>query len=196
MIDTKLRKVIQTPINFFSKGLIRLKISPNMLTVAALILGVVASVFVALDYVIAALALLWLSGLLDVFDGSVARLIGKSSKLGGYIDLIFDKIVEVSIILGFYFAAPQNVLAYLLFYVVVILNYSTFAIAGALFDNDSLKSMKYEIGLMERTETFITFSLMLIFKEIAFIILMTFNALVLATGIIRFIRIVRYSRKL
>jgi phosphatidylglycerophosphate synthase len=138
--------------------------------------------------------LLWISGLLDVLDGSVARLTGKSSASGAYMDLIFDRMVEAFIILGFTILAPANYIAYILFYISVIFNFTTFIVAGALFKNDSKKSMHYDTGIAERTETFIVFSLMLIFKNHITVILMVFNAIIFLTGIIRFYKVIKYSK--
>ena len=44
--------------------------------------------------------LLLISGFFDVVDGQVARVTGKSSKKGAFLDSVFDKIAEVTIFLG------------------------------------------------------------------------------------------------
>ncbi|MGI0074050.1 MAG: CDP-alcohol phosphatidyltransferase family protein [Nitrosotalea sp.] len=44
--------------------------------------------------------LLLISGFFDIVDGQVARITGKTSKKGAFLDSIFDKIAEVSIFLG------------------------------------------------------------------------------------------------
>ena len=44
--------------------------------------------------------LLLISGFFDIVDGQVARITGKSSKKGAFLDSIFDKISEVAIFLG------------------------------------------------------------------------------------------------
>jgi archaetidylinositol phosphate synthase len=44
--------------------------------------------------------LLLVSGFFDVVDGQVARFTKKTSKRGGFLDSIFDKIAEVAIFLG------------------------------------------------------------------------------------------------
>ena len=45
-------------------------------------------------------ALLLVSGFFDMIDGQVARVTGKTSKKGEYLDSMFDKIAEVAIFLG------------------------------------------------------------------------------------------------
>ena len=44
--------------------------------------------------------LLLVSGFFDIVDGQVARVTGKTSKKGAFLDSVFDKIAEVAIFLG------------------------------------------------------------------------------------------------
>lgn len=44
--------------------------------------------------------LLLISGFFDIVDGQVARITGKTSKKGAFLDSIFDKVAEVAIFLG------------------------------------------------------------------------------------------------
>lgn len=195
MIDTHLRKKVQPIFNLIAKVLIKLKVSPNQITVIAFVVGLIAAINVAFGNMLLAIILLWLSGLLDVLDGSVARLTNNVSKSGAYMDLVFDRMVEAAIILGFYFLFNQYTLAYLIFFISVIFNFSTFMAAGALFKNTSSKSMYYDVGIAERTETFIVFTLMMIFTNYLADILMVFNVIIFITGIIRFIKIINYDKK-
>ncbi|MCJ7690885.1 MAG: CDP-alcohol phosphatidyltransferase family protein [Clostridiaceae bacterium] len=194
MIDTRWRGKFEPMFNFLARILVSLKIKPNAITILAFAIGLFSAVFIGFNKLIVALILLWISGLLDALDGSVARLTGKSSAGGAYMDLIFDRMVEAFIILGFTILAPTNYFAYILFYISVIFNFTTFVVAGALFKNDSKKSMHYDTGIAERTETFIVFSLMLIFTKYITIILMVFNAIIFLTGIIRFHKVIKYSK--
>ena len=178
MIDTKLRARVQPTFDFLGKGLVKLRLTPNVITIMALIIGIFAGILIGFKLFTGAIVLLWLSGLLDVLDGTVARLTGKSSKIGAYLDLIFDRLVEAGIILGFYFAMPENAFAYLTFFIAVLFNFTTFTVAAALFSNKGEKSMHYDVGIAERTETFITFTLMLLFPAFSNIILLLFNGII------------------
>ncbi len=189
MLDSNARKYIQKSMNAIAtySGLVRLH--PNVITTMAFVVGLVCAFTIYRGYTIAAFVLLWVSGALDVLDGTVARLTNKSSKFGAYLDMIFDRMVEAAIILGFYLLAPQHALTYLLFFVVVLFNFTTFMLAGNLFVNTSVKSMHYDFGLAERTETFIFFSLSILFPPYIVIILNIFNALTFVTGVVRIVRI-------
>lgn len=52
--------------------------------------------------------LLLVSGFFDIVDGQVARITGKTSKKGAFLDSIFDKIAEVAIFLGILIGGYQQ----------------------------------------------------------------------------------------
>lgn len=191
MIDTKLRKFFQPIFAFLARPFVVLGIHPDAITLASFLLGIAASLAIGTGKTVLPLILLWVSGLLDVLDGTVARETGKSSRKGAYLDLVFDRMVESAIILSFYLLAPEHALAYLLFFVAVLFNFTTFIIAGALFANTGSKSMHYDNGLVERTETFIVFTLMVLFRQQVPTILLIFDIIIMITGILRFVRILR-----
>jgi len=194
MIDTKLRGTFQPLFNKIAKIFVKLKIQPDTITLAAFLLGLVAGGMIGFNHLLLGFLFLWVSGLLDVLDGSVARLTGKSSKRGAYMDLIFDRMVEAAIILGFYVSFPNHALIYILFFIAAMFNFTTFMVAGALFNNTGKKSMHYDVGIAERTETFIVFSLMMVFPRYIVGILLAFNVLIFLTGIIRFYRIMKSEK--
>ena len=193
MIDSKYRKLVQPGFDWFGLKLKKMNISPAQVTLSAFLIGLLASLMIALGHFTWAILFLWLSGFLDVLDGTLARLVNRASPKGAYMDLIFDRLVEVGVIFAFYLTAPDHVLAYLFFYIGLIFNFSTFIVAGALFQNKGQKSMYYDIGLVERTETFVFFTAMLIFTNAIFEILMVFNAIMILTACIRFYKVMKYD---
>jgi len=194
MIDTKMRSTFQPIINHLAKPFVFMGISPNTVTAFAFCIGVLSGALVGFGLLIPAFALLWLSGLLDVLDGTVARLTKRSSPVGAYLDLILDRMVEAAVILGFAVFMPGIQLIGLIFLTSVIFNFTTFIVAGSLFPNKGEKSMHYDIGIAERTETFIVFSLMMLFPLQSPIILLAFSGVVFLTGFIRFFRTIRNYR--
>jgi len=195
MIDTKLRKNVQPFFDIIANGFVKLKIRPNAITLLAFIIGIISAIFIGLKWMMLALIFLWISGLFDVLDGTVARISGNSSPVGAYMDLILDRMVEAAVILGFYHAYPEHTLMYLLFFVAVLFNFTTFIVAGTLFKNDGKKSMYYDVGIAERTETFIVFSLMMLLTSHIYWILLAFNVIVFLTGIIRFYKVIKYTNE-
>lgn len=194
MIDSKLRGNVQPIFNYLAKKMVKIGLTPNAITIIAFVIGIGSAIAIGFGYPILAFILLWISGLLDVLDGSVARLTKSSSSKGAYMDLILDRMVEAGIILGLYHAHPEHAWMYLIFFVAVLFNFTTFIVAGALFNNEGEKSMHYDVGIAERTETFIVFSLLMIFSNYIFPILLIFNSIIFVTGIIRFMKVMTYKK--
>ena len=88
---------IETPIVTF---LHKLKISPNLLSVFGLILGIIAAVFIALDDLILAALFLVIGAIADLFDGSLARKFNKETNFGAFLDSVIDRGQELSIFIG------------------------------------------------------------------------------------------------
>jgi phosphatidylglycerophosphate synthase len=82
----------------------RLGLSPNQWTLASLIPALLAVYFLVSQNFIAAAFLFLLSAFLDLVDGSVARVTGRVTMLGAYLDAIVDRYVEAIIIFGLLFS--------------------------------------------------------------------------------------------
>ena len=74
--------------------MILLKMSPNMISIVSLVLGLVAGVFAAGGSFGAAAVVLAVSSLLDVVDGMVARLTDRVTEVGYVLDSQIDRYVE------------------------------------------------------------------------------------------------------
>ncbi len=196
MVDSRVREYFQKIFDAAARVLDKTGATPDGLTVAALIIGLCAAAALIPGWFILSLVLLWVSGLMDVLDGSLARIKGSSTPAGAFMDLIFDRVVEAAFIITFAIVRPEVNTAALIFLGGVIFNFSTFLLAGKLFENTGVKSMHYDDGLVERTETFIAFSLMLLLPGFPALVLWVFNALMLTTGVIRFAKILKLSRQM
>ena len=74
MLDTNARHTIQPLLDVIARTCSRLGISANALTVAGMLTGVAAAGLVAAEHTLAGFVVLWLSGLIDAADGTLARL--------------------------------------------------------------------------------------------------------------------------
>ena len=81
-------------------ALMRAGITPNQLTLAGLLLGVVAGIYVAIGALQLAALLLFLSGLLDALDGELARQSQSASPMGAFLDSIADHYGDLAVYLG------------------------------------------------------------------------------------------------
>ncbi len=77
----------------------RTRITPNWLTTLGIVLTAAAAVSVALGSPVLGGAILILGGLMDTFDGAVARATGRSTPFGGFYDSVSDRISD-GLILG------------------------------------------------------------------------------------------------
>ena len=77
-----------------------LGVTPNMLTVAQLIGGIIAGVVIATGELLIGGVVLILSAALDAFDGTLARTTGKVTKFGGVFDSSIDRMFEGAILGG------------------------------------------------------------------------------------------------
>lgn len=187
MIDTHGRRIINSSVGKVSNCFIKNDISPNQVTLAALVIGLVAAIVLGFSMPVLSILLLWLSGLMDVVDGDLARKLNQSSKMGTLLDIVGDRIVEISIILvlGFKNAESQFVLMLLLS--AIILSMTVFLTLGALVENKEKKGFHYQTGLAERTEGFIFLTLMMLFPSKTTIIALIFALVVFITAVQRMV---------
>ncbi len=82
----------------------RLRLSPNQWTMLSLLPVMVSLYFMYHSQFIPAALLFILSSFLDLVDGSVARVTGRDSRLGAYLDTVVDRYVEFIIIFGIFLA--------------------------------------------------------------------------------------------
>jgi archaetidylinositol phosphate synthase len=80
--------------------LVGLGVTPNMLTLAGLAIGVVAGIVLALGFFVAGGVLILVTGFVDMLDGAVARNRRTSTTFGATFDSISDRYVDCIILLG------------------------------------------------------------------------------------------------
>ena len=99
MFDHLLRGLkdrLLTPLATLLRG-----VPPNVLSLIALLLGLGAAVAAATGAWVAGLALWLANRVTDGLDGTVARVAGRQTDFGGYLDILLDFIVYAAIPLGF-----------------------------------------------------------------------------------------------
>lgn len=186
MLDTKGRKYVQPVINAIADMFLKIGLKANAATFIALVIGLAASFTLYFEYNILAVVLLWLSGLMDAVDGTIARKT-KSTSFGTLIDIVFDRIVEISIIIVSALKYSGCRFSMVILLSSIILSMTVFLTVGALSEKHSEKSFYYQPGLAERTEGFIFFSLMMIMRKHISIIAILFALTIFYTAAQRLI---------
>lgn len=185
MLDTHARKYVEPFISKGAKFFLKLKLTPNNVTIIALIVGISTSLFIYLDMKLLAIITLWVSGYLDAVDGDMARSSNKTSLFGTLMDITFDRIVEISMILVFGLKMIDVRLNLMILLSSILMSMTIFLTVGALTDKKGMKSFYYQAGVAERSEGFILFTLMILFQSYIGMIANLFSIVVLFTAVQR-----------
>jgi phosphatidylglycerophosphate synthase len=84
-----------------SRALRRAGVTPNMVTLISLLLGMLVGVFMGLNMIYTSLILGVIMSLSDIIDGQMAKEFGVASKFGGVLDSTVDRYNEFFIFAGF-----------------------------------------------------------------------------------------------
>lgn len=202
MLDGMMRGVIDAPLNSGGRWLAARGASANAVTLAGLVLGLLASVLIAvgLSGVLVAVPLL-ASRLADGLDGAVARARGKSD-FGGYLDIVCDFAFYGAVPLAFVLRDPAlNGAAGAFLLAAFYANGATFlgfailaAKRGMETTSRGEKSLYFTAGLLEGTETILFFLLIVLVPSIFGPAAWAFGALCLITALARVILAARSFR--
>ena len=195
MLDTHARKYVSPIFDKLSDLMIKLKLSANTVTMIAFIIGVSSAVAMYFEKGIPSFILLWTSGLFDAVDGEVARKTNTKSMLGAQMDIVSDRIVEILFIWAVALR-NQNVLYELLLLMsMILISITIFLTTGMISKNNTKKSFYYQSGIMERTEGFIMFSFMIIFKEYLNVVILIYALLIFITIIQRIVETIKINKE-
>jgi archaetidylinositol phosphate synthase len=165
LLDTHARKWAEPMIGHTAKQLLRWGLKPNQVTWMAFVIGLCTGGFIYLNMPVVAVIVLWLSGYLDAVDGSMARLKKQTSAWGTLLDITFDRIVELFVIIALAALYPEAVFLLLLLTASIVFSMTIFLTVGALTEKKGMKSFYYQAGVAERTEGFILFTLMILLPD-------------------------------
>ena len=181
MLDAKITPFIKPLLKPLITTLDAKGISPNQVTVAGFIIGILAVPFIILNWWEMALSCIILNRVFDGLDGELARFQQSSSSAGGFLDICLDFLFYGSIPLAFGIADPINwgipAMVLLATFIGTGSSFLAFAIAAEKFHIDrpqfANKSFYYMQGLTEGTETIVVFLAFCIwpqhFAELAYI---------------------------
>ncbi|HSH01822.1 MAG TPA: CDP-alcohol phosphatidyltransferase family protein [Anaerolineae bacterium] len=162
---------------------------PWVLSAVGLVCGLVGAWAFAFNWYLAGLILWFLNRLFDGLDGSVARLYDKKSDLGGYVDIMFDFIVYAAIPVGLLWGAWTELGA-----VALIFMLCTFYVNGASWmylaailekrraaNPEQLTTVVMPAGLVGAIETFIFYTLFMVWPGYLAELYIVFGLLVVVT---------------
>ncbi len=143
-------------------ALVLKSVHPNVLSVIGSIPPLLFFVFAVNGYLITA-ALVMPFFIIDLLDGSVARMSGKATAFGEFLDSTLDRVSDFLVISAFGFAHLVR------FEIVIVFLFAAFMVSytrsrGELAGD---KKVSFSIGIMERTERLIGIAVALIVYIVA-----------------------------
>ena len=193
MLDTYGSRYVQPVIERGANRLLKWNFTPNEVTILGGIIGVSTGFFIYNDMHWTAVILLWLSGLFDVLDGTMARK-SKTTGFGTVLDLVLDRFVELSVVIALALRYPEYMPIFLILIGSFVIAMTLFLAVGASSSRRSEKTFYYQPGIIERTECFILFTLMILFPNWVGVIALIFLVLEVMTITQRFIEARRILR--
>jgi phosphatidylglycerophosphate synthase len=189
MFDTRLRRLIDPPLDRVARLVDALPVSANAVTIAGLVVGLLAAAAIAAGWFALALAGIAVNRLFDGLDGAIARRKG-TSDLGGYYDIVFDFLFYGAVPLAFAIHDPaRNALPAAMLLAGFYANgatFLTFAIVaakrGITTAVQGRKSIYYFAGIAEGFETIAVFCLMVVFPAAFWWLAPAFAALCLVSA--------------
>jgi len=138
----------------------KIPLTPNQWTVLSLLPALASAWLLAQQWFLSAAALFFAASFLDLIDGSVARVTGKVSRFGAYLDTVVDRYVEALIVLALLFIAlpdpgffiPITAWIFLYFFGGMM---TTYAKAAAKEKEIVKESQELKGGILERAERLI-----------------------------------------
>jgi CDP-diacylglycerol--glycerol-3-phosphate 3-phosphatidyltransferase len=130
--------------------------NPNTFTWMGFFATLIASVFILKEFWLAAGLMIILSGLFDLFDGVVARKLGKVTAFGGFLDSVLDRYSDLLLLMALliHYLRKENLALVILTFLVAI---GTALIPYVRAKAESIQ-IPCDVGLMERAERIILLS--------------------------------------
>jgi phosphatidylglycerophosphate synthase len=170
MLDNPFRRILPAYVDVILTIFSRLNLSPNHITWLAFLLSVGAAALTMANEYVFAVAIWWISRLLDACDGIYARKFNRTSKLGAFLDIQLDMAAYSLMVLSFFWVFPEYSLQW-----VLMLFFYVLCIAGALslgnlenqaqIPEKSGRGLRLATGLAEGGETGIAYTVFLVFPE-------------------------------
>lgn len=172
MLDKAVQQALRPLMTRAARGLVRLGVGANAISVAGFAIGMAAAGAIAFQHHLPGLVLLLLSRLMDGLDGAVARATQPTDR-GGFLDISLDFLFYSAIPLAFAIADPAaNALPAAVLLAAFIGTGSSFLAFAAVAEKRQLQSVAFPDksfyflgGLTEATETITAFAAMCLWPE-------------------------------
>ncbi|MDA3939994.1 MAG: CDP-alcohol phosphatidyltransferase family protein [Spirochaetia bacterium] len=149
--------------------------SPDQISIIAFSFGLVSCLLIILNHLYLALTFWLLNRIIDGLDGTVARISGRQTDWGGYLDMMLDFIIYALIPIALAFCVNNGAVIYITLSImlgVFYINSASWMYLSAILGKKALQTEKKELtsvnmptGLIEGTETIVLYSLFFFFPN-------------------------------
>jgi CDP-diacylglycerol--glycerol-3-phosphate 3-phosphatidyltransferase len=144
------RPTIGKVVDPVARGLLRVGVTPDAVTVAGTVGILVASVLAALDHLLIAVILATISALTDILDGAMARARGHSSRFGAFLDSSLDRVADGAIFASLAWWAAKHEAWHAVFAALVVLIASQ--VTSYVRAKAESLGLTASVGIVERPE--------------------------------------------
>jgi phosphatidylglycerophosphate synthase len=171
------------------------RVSPTLISLFALIVGLLAAYAAYRNQYLFALALWILNRVLDGLDGLIARLHDTQSDFGGYVDILTDFVIYAALPIGLVAGSPsiEHYLALAFMLASFYVNAASWMVLAAILekraahDPDTQTTIIMPAGIIGGFETIIAYGIFLLFPTHITLLFSIFAALVFVTIIQRLV---------
>lgn len=109
MIEQRARGHIERYLDPIARVLVAARFTPMVVTIVGLSLVIGGAVLIGFSHYILGASIAAIGSALDGLDGAVARLAGKASRRGAFVDSVSDRLGETAMWAGLAFAVSEDV---------------------------------------------------------------------------------------
>ena len=187
MFDGHFRVQVERAVKPMGESLRKVGVTPDVLTVAGLLLAVAAGISVGAGALRIGLLLVILAALPDLLDGAVAKAGNTASQRGAFFDSVIDRVTDALLLGGvaWYLASHDSPH-------MSILPFAVMAVSATIsYERAKAESLGLQAkgGLMERAERIILLCLGLLFDSLLVPILWIMLVLTGITAVQRFVKV-------
>lgn len=187
MFDGNFRKGVDGFTGPVGRGLVKMGVSADHLTVFGLVMSVATAVAVGAGQLKLGVALLILTALGDLFDGAVAKSAGTTSARGAFFDSTIDRVTDALLLGGIAWYLADTEGGHMPVLPMAVLGVSTVI----SYERAKAELLGFEAkgGLMERGERIFVLGFALFFDAILIPVLWIMLALTSVTAVQRFFKV-------
>ncbi|MGH9106991.1 MAG: CDP-alcohol phosphatidyltransferase family protein [Acidimicrobiales bacterium] len=193
MFDARFRTAVDRVVSPAGRALQRTGLSPDHLTASGIALSVPAAWAIAAGHLVVGMVLVIMSALPDVFDGSLAKASGRTSRRGAFFDSVGDRVSDSVVLAGMAWYAQDRFGGHAALVPLAVLGASQL-VSYIRAKGDAL-GIDAKGGLMERGERVLVLCFALKFPADMLWLLWVVFALSCVTAGQRFVKVWRQAEK-